>query len=187
MEARGLSYRHVEEAAGWPLNTLTTALGQRSNLSVKKALSLSRALEVPIDWLFDDTQGQDGSIPPETLLSSDAYPSVRSIIGDFFDLASFYLQHSPEAQHLIFGHLAAIIRALDQTQHLNTVQLAYLAHAWGMAAQSAARKALLPEDHIDIKPFLNALEEMKAGGPITRNASQREDGGDGSPTSTSST
>ena len=55
--ARGLNLAGIERAAGWSANSLATALSRGSTPSAVAGVRLAQVLQVPADWLFDDTQG----------------------------------------------------------------------------------------------------------------------------------
>lgn len=68
----GVSYRKIEERAGWSYNTLKSAIKKNAVVGVDKAIGLARALNVSVEWLFDDERGWEesqtgrlGDRPPE--------------------------------------------------------------------------------------------------------------------------
>jgi hypothetical protein len=52
-----LSWRGIERNAGWPLNTLKKAVRNRSMVGAGKGIGLACALNVPAEWLFDESKG----------------------------------------------------------------------------------------------------------------------------------
>lgn len=60
----GRTISSIERAAGWPRNTLHTAMSCTENPSIPKAESLAKALNVRLTWLFNDGYPVDSAAPP---------------------------------------------------------------------------------------------------------------------------
>ena len=55
-ELAGWSIRHVAEQAGMPAQSLHNAMNGH-DVGVSRGMRLALALDVPMDWLFDDSKG----------------------------------------------------------------------------------------------------------------------------------
>ena len=70
--AKGRVLAQIEQEANWPENALATSLNRGSTPRSDRGIQLARALKVPAEWLFDDS---DDSLTPH----AHANPPIHEI------------------------------------------------------------------------------------------------------------
>lgn len=93
----------IERAAGWAANTLSNALLKGTTPGADKAIRLARALGVPAEWLFDDSD----TSPGPARVSSDQTAETLRIAGQALLDAATRVDHLRDR----FGAEVAIQRA----------------------------------------------------------------------------
>ncbi len=122
----GRSLRDIEREAGWRTNRLSNAMSSSSDLGVRAAISLARVLNVPVEWLFDDSRPVD-SLPATPEQGVGDPIRMARVIGNFLVFAASQAEANSEFERE-FQHQLREIAGESALQP----------HAKGQAADGAA-------------------------------------------------